>query len=93
MNATEIRFLEAVKASLQNQAVTWTDELPPQDWIALFRMADVHRVLPMVYEAVYRSPAARSADPQMLQSMKRRTMQAVMYRSSFPRLKRVRAST
>lgn len=78
MNATEIRFLEAVKASLQNQAVTWTDELPPQDWIALFRMADVHRVLPMVYEAVYRSPAARSADPQMLQSMKRRTMQAVM---------------
>lgn len=78
MNTNETRFLHALKASLENQTVEWTDELSPQDWAALFRLADAHRVLPMVYEAVYRSPTAQQADPQQFRAIKRRTVQAVM---------------
>ncbi len=71
-------FLEALKASLKDEKVTWDFDIQPQDWLVLFQMANIHHVLPMIYEAVYDCPAAKHADRQIFQSFKKRTVQMVM---------------
>ena len=71
-------FLEALKASRKDEKVTWDFDIQPQDWLVLFQMANIHHVLPMIYEAVYDCPAAKRADRQIFQSFKKRTVQMVM---------------
>lgn len=67
-------FLEALKAALENGQVSWAE---PVDWPGLFRTAEKHHVLPLVYEAVYRCPAAAQANPQLMALARRKTVQAV----------------
>lgn len=71
-------FLEALGASLRGERVRWEMELTAKDWAELFQLAHVHQVLPMIYEAVYACPAARTADPRMMMVCKRQTLQGVM---------------
>lgn len=78
MNAINSLFLEALAVSLRGERVQWENPLSAQDWAALFQMAQTHHVLPMIFEAVYACPAARSADAQLMQLAKRQTMQSVM---------------
>ena len=70
-------FLQAIKASLNNVSVDWTENLEQQEWAELFYMAEQHHVLPMFFEAVYNSPAAKQMDPQLFLGIKRKTVQMV----------------
>lgn len=74
----QMYFLEALKASLRHEAVSWRMEADAAFWQNLFQMAEAHHVLPMVYEAVYNSTAVQSADPRTMMVAKQRTMQTVM---------------
>lgn len=69
-------FLQALKASLENQAVDWDMELQPEDWLALIQMAESHHVLPMFFEAVYSCPAAQPQE-QLFLPLRQRVMQIV----------------
>lgn len=71
-------FLEALKAALKNEQVEWNNKIEDQEWMDLFRMAEVHQILPMIYEAVYRCPAAQMADPQILAPAKMQMVRAVI---------------
>lgn len=71
-------FLQALRASLQKKTVEWETELTPEQWTALFSVAAAHHVLPMIYEAVIRSAAARKADPQLFLSVKQQVRQLVI---------------
>ena len=71
-------FLQALRASLENRTVDWETDIERETWDALFAMAASHSVLPMIYAAVVRCPAARKADSQIFLPYKRQTMQAVM---------------
>lgn len=73
MNNIELRFLEAVKASLRKEQVNWEESMPVSDWLLLFRMAEVHHILPLVYEAVFRSPAARELEDGILAPFQEKT--------------------
>ena len=77
MQKVEKLFLEALEASLNNSQVSWDEELEPQEWLFLFRLAEIHHVLPLVYEAVYNCPAAKRMESR-LQPFKQRTVQMVM---------------
>lgn len=78
MKTIQRLFLQALKASLENKKVQWEMKLQPQDWLDLFKMAEEHHVLPMIYEAVYSCPAAQDAGQQIFALYKRTTMQTVM---------------
>ncbi|MDY4543638.1 MAG: nucleotidyltransferase family protein [Candidatus Ventricola sp.] len=78
MNAINQLFLEALAAGLRGERVQWENPLEAQDWAALLKLAQAHHVLPMIFEAVYACPAARSADAQLMLLAKRQTMQSVM---------------
>ncbi len=45
MELTNLQFLQALRAALRNEQVNWN---APVDWPALFRLAEQHRVLPLV---------------------------------------------
>ncbi|MDO4622103.1 MAG: nucleotidyltransferase family protein [Eubacteriales bacterium] len=57
MNQVKQLFLEAFKASLENRIVDWTEEISAAEWTEFFQLADKHRVLPMIYGAVYAAPS------------------------------------
>ena len=78
METLHTLFLEALNAALRNASVTWTEPLEPEQWHALFSLADAHRTLPMVYQAVFRSEAGKRADPAVFAPYKRRVMHDVI---------------
>ena len=51
MEAVQELFLQAMRASLENKKVTWEAELETEQWVALFQMAEIHNVLPLIYDA------------------------------------------
>lgn len=71
-------LLQALKASLLNKKVEWDEETSQEEWLRLFRQAEVHHILPLIYDAVYSCPAAKRLDPSFLTPFKRRTVQQVM---------------
>lgn len=75
---TDQLFLEALKASLQQKSVDWEIEWSKEEWLALFQTAEKHKVLPMIYEAVFRCPAAQAFGLQNLAPFKQHTVRSVM---------------
>lgn len=78
MNTIRQRFLDALRAALSDKKVEWEEEIPVSDWGELFHLAQIHNVLPMIFEAVYSCPAARNADQQLFKSVKKQTIRQVM---------------
>ena len=74
MNQHKTLFLEALKASLTNTTVTWTTPLTNEEWQSLFALAESHKVLTLIFHAVYSCPAAAQMDQQLFASTKRRTL-------------------
>lgn len=66
-------FLEALCLSLQGKTVAW-EQLDETAWKELFRMASLQQVLPMIYEAVCRCPAALSSS-SLMQVYQKKAMQ------------------
>ena len=77
MNSESMLMLEALRASMDNRKVTWETAIPAQTWQALFALAEAHRVLPLVYEAVFDCPAAQRAGQSIFAPFKSRALQAV----------------
>ena len=78
MKQFEQLFLEALKASLTNKKLTWDFELPMETWQSLFELADSHKVLPLIFDAVSACPAAKQADSQLMQGLKQRSIGNMM---------------
>ncbi len=78
MEKANLFLLQALKAALNNEKVDWENYLQPEDWLALFRLAEKQHVLPLIYEAVYSCPAAQKADQALFLPFKQRTVQTVM---------------
>lgn len=78
MNQINQLFLEALGASLSGRQVVWEKALPEETWAALFRLAQTHQVLPMIFDAVYNCPAARQANPAMIRVLRQQTLQSAM---------------
>lgn len=78
MNSIDRLLLEALKASLKNEKVSWDFEITPEEWKQLFKKAEIHQIFPMIYEAVYACPAAKPVFAELIEPQKRRIMQKVM---------------
>ena len=57
MKNTEIAFLAILKAALQNRRLSDMIDLTQEHWREIFTLAEAHKVLPMVYQTVYQTPA------------------------------------
>lgn len=59
-------FLQALSAALKNEYVPWDHPLSRNEWEEILSLAEAHRVLPMVFQAVYACPAAKLADKRLM---------------------------
>lgn len=78
MNDYDLRFLEALNASLHKRTVNWEEDPGTECWQALFTAASRHHVLPMVYEACAGCPAAKTADPALFAGVKNEVFRMVI---------------
>ena len=77
MDATIKTFLLILKAALNNGQADLDMEISPDEWQKLFRLASIHKVLPLFYEAVYTNPSLMKVQPLMA-SVKQHVMQQVV---------------
>ena len=82
MERTELLFLEAVKASLKNEYVSWKEPLTLHEWQRIFYLAESHHVLPLIYEATFRCETAKKAAEkeyrELFKMYKRKMLNLVM---------------
>ena len=78
MDEIQNLFLTALRAGLRQERVNWEQPMETEQWAELFQLAAEHKVLPMIYEAVYACPGARAADARLLAAYKQQTVMAVM---------------
>lgn len=71
-------FLQALKASLLKKRVKWDFQITQEEWMRLFHQAEIHHILPMIYDAVYDCPAAKRLDASFFIPFKKKTVQLVM---------------
>ena len=76
MNETNVLFLAILKAALQGRQPELPSQISPEQWQDLFRLAQIHKVLPLVYEAVYHHPSL--ADSPLLRSAKQQVRHQVI---------------
>ena len=78
MDEIQNLFLTALRAGLRQERVNWEQPMETERWAALFQLAAEHKVLPMIYEAVYACPSAKAADARLFAAYKQQTVLAVM---------------
>ena len=76
MNVWQL-FLCALKAALLGEKVNWKFEIAQKEWEELFQLANVHNVVPMIYEAVYDCESAKSMEKNFLKLIKKNCFQLV----------------
>ena len=78
MERQERLFLEAMKAALEDRTVDWDSEVHAEELKQVLSLAQIHHVLPMIFETVYSCPAATALDPALVGECRKATVQAVM---------------
>ena len=78
MERQERLFLEAMKAALQDQSVDWDRQVSAETVKQVLELAQMHHVLPLIFEAVYSCPAAAALDPGLVAECRRATLYGVM---------------
>lgn len=77
MNATIETFLAILRAALKGQRPVIYREIPVDEWHALFRMAGIHNVLPLFFDAVYTLPDL-AKQQALLSAVKQKVRQQVV---------------
>lgn len=78
MERQEALFLEAMKAALEDRTVDWDQQVSGEELKQVLTLAQMHHVLPMIFEAVYCCPGAAALDPELVDECRRATVHAVM---------------
>lgn len=78
MNVTSEQFLRVLKLALLGQKMELNEQMSPQQWRELFRVAGIHAVLPMVYDAVYATIPLQLLEEPFVLMAKREVKQQVM---------------
>lgn len=78
MERQEQLFLEAMKAALEDRSVEWDRQVSPDLMKQVLQLAQMHHVLPMIFESVYSCPGAAELDPGLAEECRKATLHAVM---------------
>ena len=78
MERQERLFLEAMKAALEDRSVDWNRQVTAEELKQVLELAQMHHVLPMIFESVYSCPAATALEPGLVEECRKATLHAVM---------------
>lgn len=71
-------FLQAVRCALQNRSLDASVQADAEQMKDLLEMAQVHHVLPMIFEVVHRHPAMQTVDSAVVEALRGATIHTVM---------------
>ena len=77
MDTTINIFLAILKAALTGEKPSLDREISPEQWHSLFRLAGIHNVLPLFYEAVYQEPSFLNTQSLPASTKRRVTRQVI----------------
>ena len=77
MNDTIFRFLQVLRSALRGEKVNMED-IGPEQWREILAMAEVHKVLPMVLDALQDCPGLQRLDGALLGAFRRQARHMVM---------------
>jgi hypothetical protein len=77
MNETMELFLAVLKAALKQEQLALDRDVPVEQWRALFRLAEIHKLLPLVFETVRAVPAL-AAEQNLLSALKQKVRRQVI---------------
>ena len=66
MEQAQTLLLQALKAAIAGRHVDWNDDVAAAQYAKMLELAHIHHVLPLVFEATYRCPAASELEPAQL---------------------------
>lgn len=71
-------FMQAMGAALENREVAWGPEVDSGTLLWILQLAQAHRVLPMVYQALGSCPGLQEADRGSVSRLRRSTRQMIV---------------
>ena len=77
MKKTDTVFLEIIKNAIHNTKYEEKEALSKEEWQYVVSLAEMHSLLPLLYEAVYDAPSFRSLESAYVFSLKRKVMAEV----------------
>lgn len=78
MNTVEMIFLKSVRCALSGEILKDADDISPSQWKSVFSMAQMHRVLPLVLDAVYSCPGVKALDGESGNLFRKRAREIVL---------------
>ncbi|WP_347044162.1 nucleotidyltransferase family protein [Fusicatenibacter saccharivorans] len=71
-------FLEALKASLNSESVSWTTaDVSFEEFSQLYQISNIHNVLSMIFEATFSCEVAQQMPPQFMMMFRRNVIQSI----------------
>lgn len=77
MNPINEQFLILLRCALTGETASALADTTAEEWQQIFRQAEVHHVLPLVYEAAFRIPEVKNANIPVIVLAKRQIFQMV----------------
>ena len=77
MNDTNVLFLQVLRSALKGEKVNMED-IGPDQWRVLLSMAEVHKVLPMILDALHDCPGLQRLEGAQLAAFRRQARHLVM---------------
>ncbi len=82
MNRVHDMFLQILKAALQGKQLTEYEELSKEEWQDVLKLAEIHNVLPLVYQSCFSVPVLRDM-PELRSKVRRLVMLQTMKTAEF----------
>ena len=71
-------FLQVVRCAMKNRTLDENVKVDAEQMKNLLELAQVHHILPMVFEAVHKHPAMETVDAEVVEALRRATIHTVM---------------
>lgn len=83
MNKAETFFFEAFRAGLRGEKLTEAPELTDAEWERVFYLADIHEVLPLIYDTLCGLPALREIGKKYKDAALNRAIRQIVQTNEF----------
>jgi len=77
MNPINEKFLVLLRCALTGDTAAELSDTTAEEWQQIFRQAEAHHVMPLIYEAAFRIPEVKSANIPVIVLAKRQIFQQV----------------
>ena len=77
MDILNKKFLNILKIAIRGESYEEQEELTLEEWQYIMRLAETHKVLPLIFEAVYKVPSLQPANAPFMGNIRPRVLRQV----------------